>query len=184
MGRACRVASAGGEGGYGSAASQVPVRQRSFLYPAFLPQSDGQDRKTMDAMDEQPLHLQRDMTHDAFRRYLEARTELAELASVLIVGVDSNSLIVASRTPVWQVRGEGGYGIQHPEELLRVVGGYDTAADKGTIPYPTGQISGTLCVGEEKREGEAEIMYTSSSASPGVPPYALGVPPYALGAPP
>ena len=99
--------------------------------------------KTMDAMDEQPLHLQRDMTHDAFRRYLEARTELAELASVLIVGVDSNSLIVASRTPVWQVRGEGGYGIQHPEELLRVVGGYDTAADKGTIPYPTGQISGT-----------------------------------------
>ena len=29
--------------------------------------------KTMDAMDEQPLHLQRDMTHDAFRRYLEAR---------------------------------------------------------------------------------------------------------------
>ena len=68
--------------------------------------------KTMDAMDEQPLHLQRDMTHDAFRRYLEARTELAELASVLIVGVDSNSLIVASRTPVWQVRGEGGYGIQ------------------------------------------------------------------------
>ena len=98
----------------------------------------------MDAMDEQPLHLQRDMTHDAFRRYLEARTELAELASVLIVGVDSNSLIVASRTPVWQVRGEGGYGIQHPEELLRIVGGYDTAADKGTIPYPTGQISGTL----------------------------------------
>ena len=63
---------------------------------------------------------------------------------MLIVGVDSNSLIVASRTPVWQVRGEGGYGIQPPEELLRVVGGYDTAADKGTIPYPTGQISGTL----------------------------------------
>ena len=62
---------------------------------------------------------------------------------MLIVGVDSNSLIVASRTPVWQVRGEGGYGIQHPEELLRVVGGYDTAGDKGTIPYPTGQISGT-----------------------------------------
>ena len=85
MGRACRGASAGGEGGYGSAASQVPARQRSFLYPAFRPQSDGQDRKTMDAMDKQPLHLQRDMTHDAFRRYLEARTELAELASVLIV---------------------------------------------------------------------------------------------------
>ena len=87
------MASAGGEGGYGSAASQVPVRQRSFLYPAFLPQSDGQDRKTMDAMDEQPLHLQRDMTHGTFRRYLEARKELAELASVLIVGVDGNSLI-------------------------------------------------------------------------------------------
>ena len=40
----------------------------------------------MDAMDEQPLHLQRDMTHGTFRRYLEARKELAELASVLIVG--------------------------------------------------------------------------------------------------
>ena len=47
----------------------------------------------MDAMDEQPLHLQRDMTHGTFRRYLEARKELAELASVLIVGVDGNSLI-------------------------------------------------------------------------------------------
>ena len=49
--------------------------------------------KTMDAMDEQPLHLQRDMTHETFRRFLEARKELAELASVLIVGVDGNSLI-------------------------------------------------------------------------------------------
>ena len=42
---------------------------------------------------EQPLHLQRDMTHDALRRYFVGRTELTELASVLIVGVDSNSLI-------------------------------------------------------------------------------------------
>eukprot|EP00964_Phaeocystis_antarctica_P020423 scaffold11298_cov21-Phaeocystis_antarctica.AAC.1 len=33
MGRACRAASARGEGGYGSAASPVPARQRSFCTP-------------------------------------------------------------------------------------------------------------------------------------------------------
>ena len=49
----------------------------------------------MDAMDEQPLHLQRDIydTRRALRRYFVARTELTELASVRIVGVDSNLLI-------------------------------------------------------------------------------------------
>ena len=46
----------------------------------------------MDAMDEQPLHLQRDMTHAALRRFFEARTELTDLASVLIVGVDSTHI--------------------------------------------------------------------------------------------
>ena len=44
-------------------------------------------------MDEQPLHLQRGMTHDALKRYLESAPSLAELASVLIPGVDSDSLI-------------------------------------------------------------------------------------------
>ena len=40
-------------------------------------------------------------------------------------------------------RGEGGYGIEPTAGVLRAVGGYDTAAEKGTAPYPTGQISGT-----------------------------------------
>ena len=38
-------------------------------------------------------HLQRDMTHDALGRYLQSEPSLKELASVLIPGVDSNSLI-------------------------------------------------------------------------------------------
>ena len=46
---------------------------------------------------------------------------------------------------VWQgAQGEeGGYGIQPHAELLRAVGGYDTAREKGPAPYPTGQKSGT-----------------------------------------
>ena len=68
-----RAASARGEGGvrlYGSAASWVPARQRSFLYPAFRPQNDCHQPDR--AMDEQPLHLERGMTHDALKRYLES----------------------------------------------------------------------------------------------------------------
>ena len=90
MGRACRAASARGEGGYGSAASRVPARQWSFPYPAFRPQNDCQPDR---AMDEQPLHLERGMTHDALKRYLESAPSLAELASVLLPGVDSDSII-------------------------------------------------------------------------------------------
>ena len=45
------------------------------------PHSDHGATANMDAIDEQPLHLQRDMTHETFRRFLEARKELAELAS-------------------------------------------------------------------------------------------------------
>ena len=37
---------------------RFPRAQRSFLYPAFRPP----ERRPMDAMDDQPLHLQRDMT--------------------------------------------------------------------------------------------------------------------------
>ena len=67
-----------------------PRCERSFLYPAFRPRNDCQHDR---AMDEQPLHLQRGMTHDALKRYLESAPSLAELASVLIPGVDSDSLI-------------------------------------------------------------------------------------------
>ena len=71
-----------GRGGMGRPPRRFPRANGLFC----TPHSDHRaTAKTMDAMDEQPLHLQRDMTHDAFRRYLEARTELAELASVLIV---------------------------------------------------------------------------------------------------
>ena len=141
MGRACRAASARGEGGYGSAASRVPARQRSFPYPAFRPQNDCQPDR---AMDEQPLHLERGMTHDALKRYLESAPSLAELASVLLPGVDSDSLIDlhAGCAQIWQAswRGEGGYGIELLLELLRAVGGYDTAAEKGTAPWVSAVI--------------------------------------------
>ena len=94
------------------------------------------------------------MTHDALKRYLESAPSLAELASVLLPGVDSDSLINLPRgtskprnCQIWQAtwRGEGGYGIELLAALLRAVGGYDTAAEKGTPPYPTGRISETQC---------------------------------------
>ena len=94
------------------------------------------------------------MTHDALKRYLESAPSLAELASVLLPGVDSDSLIDlhAGCAQIWQAswRGEGGYGIELLLELLRAVGGYDTAAEKGTAPYPTGQISETQAVPEQR----------------------------------
>ena len=68
---------------------RFPPANGLFLYPAFRPQNDSQHDR---AMDEQPLQ-QRGMTHDALKRYLESAPSLAELASVLIPGVDSDSLI-------------------------------------------------------------------------------------------
>ena len=50
---------------------------------------DGRDGRAAPA----PADLQRDMTHGALGRYLKSVPALMELASVLIVGVDSNSLI-------------------------------------------------------------------------------------------
>ena len=71
--------------------------------------------------------------------------------TALVTSVVASPPILASRPRYGQMRdiygrqvgGGRGYGIELRLELLRAVGGYDTAAEKGTAPYPTGQISET-----------------------------------------
>ena len=43
--------------------------------------------------------------------------------------------------PIWYGRrqGVGGYGIDRRSGLLRALGGYGTARDKGPAPYPSGK---------------------------------------------
>ena len=117
------------------------------------PRSDHQkqnDGRPMDAMDDQPLHLQRDMTpstHIEACMTMSVRRRAAPLAPHSSHPHSSVSHIdIWPRGPQFGMaggRGVGGYGIDRRSGLLRAVGGYGTARDKGPAPYPTGQKSGT-----------------------------------------
>ena len=104
----------------------------------------------MDAMDDQPLHLQRDMTpstHIEACMTMSVRRRSATRTALVTSALVTSALVTYGlEDPIWYGRrqGVGGYGIDRRSGLLRAVGGYGTARDKGPAPYPTGQKSGTL----------------------------------------
>ena len=81
-----------GRGGMGRPPRRFP-RANGLSVPR-VPTTERLPRRSLARWtNEQPLHLERGMTHDALKRYLESAPSLAELASALIPGVDSDSLI-------------------------------------------------------------------------------------------
>ena len=156
MGRACLAASACWEGGYGSAASEVPARPTVFSvprHPAFRPPT--RTTGPMDAMDDQPLHLQRDMTPSthieacmtmSVRRRSATRTALVTSALVrLTYGLED---------PIWYGRRQGGGGVWHrpSQRASSRSGGVWYSTRQGSSTIPNGAKSGTLEVSPPQAE--------------------------------
>ena len=113
-----------GRGGMGRPPRRFP-RANGLSVPR-VPTTERLPRRSLARWtNEQPLHLERGMTHDALKRYLESAPSLAELASVLIAGVDSDSLLLINlhagdfglEDPEYGMAGKswrGGGGVWHP----------------------------------------------------------------------
>ena len=127
-----------GREGMGRPPRRFPRAQRSFLYPAFRPPEA--ERRPMDAMDDQPLHLQRDMTPSthieacmtmSVRRRSATRTALVTSALVrLTYGLEDPNL-------VWPAAGGGGVWHRPSQRASSRSGGvwYSTRQGSSTIPY-------------------------------------------------
>ena len=142
MGRACLAASACGEGGYGSAASEVPARPTVFSvprHPAFRPpERRGQwTRWTIS------LHLQRDMTpstHIEACMTMSVRRRSATRTALVTSALVTSALVTYGlEDPIWYGRRQGGGGVWHrPSQRASSRSGgvwYSTPQGSSTIPY-------------------------------------------------
>ena len=136
-------ASACGEGGYGSAASEVPARPTVFSvprHPAFRPpERRGQwTRWTIS------LHLQRDMTPST---HIEAcMTMSVRRRSATRTALVTSALVTYGlEDPIWYGRRQGGGGVWHrpSQRASSRSRGVRYSTRQGSSTIPLGQKSGT-----------------------------------------